>query len=74
MPDTPPCAENAVEVRVRRCVNGVWVEGWLAASEIGQQSIAASDCGGCAKAKAIELAKEKGWTANELIAVLKVLK
>lgn len=71
----PDCAEGATEVRVRRCIDGVWVEGWAAASEIGVNlMVSPGGCGGgCAKTEAIKTARERGWSADELVKVLKAV-
>jgi hypothetical protein len=78
MPDNvpPECAEGAVEVRTRRCVSGVWVEGWTAGSEFGGvlSLPAAAPCNGCEKK--VEMVMDlaaKGWKPADIEKVLKAL-
>lgn len=74
MADPFPCAEGATEVHTRRCVDGVWVEGWTAASEFGGVALATLTAAGpCAKVEAIKLAGELKWKPDELVKVLKAL-
>lgn len=80
----PDCSiDGLVEIRIRTCQSGSWIEGWVLATELcaGGGGALAAPSGGCcggggkdaAKEAAIKLAGEKNWPAKELIAVLKAL-
>ena len=67
-------------VHVIRCVpdgeGTKWVDLWMPATEFGALSSAVTGgCGGggCAKTEAIKTARERGWSADELVKVLKLL-
>ena len=60
------------------CVGGLRQLAWVFASEVinTQEAIAAGSpgCGGsCPKTEAIKTAREKGWSADELVKVLKAI-
>lgn len=47
---------------------------WVSAAEFVPSTATATGCGGgCAKTEAIKTARERGWSADELVKVLKAI-
>lgn len=77
-----PCSPDALYLHGIRCVlsgeETSWQDVWVSAAEIAPPAplgLVKAGCGGgqCAKAEAIKTARERGWSADELVKVLKAL-
>ena len=71
-----PCINGTDIALVARCVNGLRVLMWVSVEEFGGVVDAASKgvpCGGCAKSKLLDLAREGKWSARETIKGLEAL-
>lgn len=74
-----PCVTTTPLLLAAVCVNGLRELAWVLASEVQNDPPFAAvagkaPCGGtCPKTEAIKTAREKGWSADELVKVLKAL-
>ena len=73
------CVTTTPYILTAICVGGLRQLAWVLASEVQNDPPFAAvagkaPCGGtCPKAEAIKTAREKGWTADDLVKVLKAL-
>jgi hypothetical protein len=69
-----PCVTTTPYVLSAVCVGGFRQLAWVFASEVINTPPGLVAVGGsCAKTEAIKTAREKGWSADELVKVLKAL-
>lgn len=74
-----PCSEGTTMIHAIRCVpvgeGTEWQDFWILATELSAGTARVGGCGGggCAKTEAIKTARERGWSADELVKVLKLL-
>jgi hypothetical protein len=83
-PDPPalPCNHNATLSPIIRCVEGVWVGGWIAVGEIDSLTAARvaaplKPCGGSAPTNSFDViahAVREGWTPEAVADLVKSLK
>ncbi len=76
-----PCAVDALYLHGIRCVRDgettKWEDVWVAGSELGGVTApllaSSTPCGGCAKSKLLDLAREAKWSAEDTIKALKAI-
>ncbi len=71
-----PCINGSTLALTAVCVNGLRELAWTDVEEFGGGGglrAASAPCGGCAKSKLLDLAREGKWSAEDTIKALKAL-